>query len=172
MIEHCQGDLLKSNADVIVQQCNCITRKSHGLSAVIARQLGVNPYAARRGPSANLADEASSATPGQVSLHTANGCHVACLYAQYTPGSSRKTYPFYEKVKAERGVKETAALREQWFSECLVELAVQLRELDVQTVAFPHGIGCGLAGGDWLIYSEMIESWADTVPYRVQIFKL
>jgi hypothetical protein len=172
MIEPVNGDLLASGADVIVQQCNCITRKSLGLSALIASQLAVDPYSARRGSSANLADEESSAKPGQVSLHAAKDCHVACLYAQYAPGSSRKTYPFYERVKAARGITETAAQRELWFSESLKELTLQLADLPVETVAFPHGIGCGLAGGNWLNYLGMIERWAASVPYRVQIYKL
>jgi hypothetical protein len=31
-------------------------------------------------------------------------------------------------------------------------------------VAFPHGIGCGLAGGDWELYRAAIEELAQTAP--------
>jgi hypothetical protein len=39
-------------------------------------------------------------------------------------------------------------------------------------VAFPHGIGCGLAGGDWREYRAALERWADSVPFSVYTVKL
>lgn len=35
-----------------------------------------------------------------------------------------------------------------------------LRTLNVQTVAIPHRIGCGLAGGHWNTYLELIREFA------------
>lgn len=163
------GDLLESDADVLVQQCNCLTRTSKGLSAAIAQRLGVDPYAQRSGT--NVADATSTSQPGSVSLHAVRGRpqqQVACLYAQYAPGSCRRTYASYERVKQERGVEESAALREQWFEACLGALAAQLGP-EVRSVAFPHGIGCGLAGGSWPRYCAMLERWAASVPFAVSI---
>ena len=36
-------------------------------------------------------------------------------------------------------------------------------------IAFPKGIGCGLAGGDWNIIKPMIEKFAENVPNDVYI---
>ena len=170
-MQEVQGNLLQHDADVLVQQCNCVTRRPLGLSAAIAAQLGVNPYAERSG-AGSVADAASSVVPGTISLHAVpndpSGRRVACLYAQYAPGSARKIYPVYERVKQERGIQETPQLREQWFAACLAALAVELDRLALRRVALPHGIGCGLAGGAWPRYRAMIEAWAAQHP-RLQV---
>lgn len=226
-VEHVYGDLLTLETQgtlVIAQQCNCITRKSHGLSQSIAERLQVDPYEKRSGPSANLANAETSSTPGKVSMHvvkdsTKGPNYVACLYAQYAPGSCRKYYKTYENCKRQRGIVENEEKRQQWFQECLDRLTLDLAfmrgfqlddtvaasrvsievpnsdELTVPqekqqshpsttltlalgkprsprndlTVAFPHGIGCGLAGGNWKVYSQMIEDWATLQPFRVLI---
>lgn len=174
------GDLIAHDCDVIVQQR--FTRKTHGLSQTIARRLGVDLYAQRAGPSANLASSESSAVPGSTTLCAVELSnqedyvgprYVACLFAQYAPGSLRTRYPFYEEVKAARSVTESAALREEWFAQALDALALKLTAAGLKHVAFPHGIGCGLAGGAWPRYRAMIERWAAANPYlRVDIVKL
>jgi hypothetical protein len=37
-----------------------------------------------------------------------------------------------------------------------------MKLLDTDEIAFPYGIGCGLAGGNWKRYEEMIEEFALT----------
>ena len=162
------GDLLDCDADVIVQQCNCLTRRALGLSAAIAERLGVNPYAEREG-SGNVASAASPAQPGTVSLHAVQRPlgqqqHVACLYAQYAPGTCRKRYAVYDRVKQERSVEESAELRERWFAQCLEALAAEMQQRGLRSVALPHGIGCGLAGGAWPRYRALIDAWARAHP--------
>lgn len=168
------GDLLECDAQVLAQQCNCITRHSHGLSAAIAKRLGVNPYASRTGQSRNVADPESSAVPGTVSLHcTADGRFVACLYAQWAPGTTRKRYPSYERAAAERGIHEDAGARQAWFAQCLEVLGQEVDQRGLTSVAFPHQIGCALAGGSWSVYREMLEAWAAARPHlSVRIVKL
>jgi hypothetical protein len=52
----CNGDLLESKTDVIVQQCNCVTIKSHGLSNTIAKRYPcADIYSKRIRKSANIA---------------------------------------------------------------------------------------------------------------------
>lgn len=41
-----------------------------------------------------------------------------------------------------------------------------------KTVAFPYGLGCGLAGGDWSIVSKSIESISDHYRVDVAIYRL
>lgn len=160
------GDLLSHACDVIVQQCNCITLKSLGLSKSIAQKLGVDPYALRRRDSTikTVADVESSAEPGTVSIHAGTTAYVACLYAQYAPGTCRKRYQSYERIMALRNISESAEIREQWFRQALDALAHQLNQHNLKHVAFPYGIGCGLAGGEWSRYVAMIEQWSAMHP--------
>jgi hypothetical protein len=36
--------------------------------------------------------------------------------------------------------------------------------LGAKSLAFPYGIGCGLAGGDWKVYETMLRDWAAAHP--------
>lgn len=175
MVEQVKGDLLDfdSPTDLIVQQCNCITLRAKGLCEDLGYEMGVMPYQTRTGVG-NIADESSSSVPGTASLHWAKLPYegrVACLYAQYTPGSLRRKYECYERVKRERGILETERQREQWFEASLNDLAAQLHRdhshvtsTKKMRIAFPKNIGCGLAGGKWAHYKAMIEAWAAQNP--------
>lgn len=56
------------------------------------------------------------------------------------------------------------------FQECLDRLAKKLNMSDPAIkVAFPKGIGCGLAGGEWNIVFAMIQSFAMNIPQNVYI---
>jgi hypothetical protein len=44
--------------------------------------------------------------------------------------------------------------------------------LNLDSIAFPNGVGCGAAGGDWAIYLKMIEGFASRTSARVAIYKL
>jgi len=155
------GDLLDFQG-VIVQQCNCLTLKSLGLAKAIDQRFGVNPYAGRVGRSSNAADAATSSLPGTIRLlETASGATVACLFAQYAPGRAGGN-SFYTRICRERGILEDAQQRCDWFQQCLELLAARLP--DGTRVAFPHGIGCGLAGGNWASYRAMLLQWSDAHP--------
>lgn len=39
-------------------------------------------------------------------------------------------------------------------------------------IAFPKGIGCGLAGGDWNVIKPMIEKFAENIPNDVYIVSI
>ena len=60
--------------------------------------------------------------------------------------------------------------REEWFRYCLG----LIDKVDgVKSVALPWQIGCGLAGGDWIVYEKMIRDWAENHPdVLVAIYKL
>ena len=58
------------------------------------------------------------------------------------------------------------------FAECLKRLSGLLNSAGMNrfdTFAFPYGIGCGLAGGDWNIIYGMIEGFSETVKQKVII---
>ena len=50
--------------------------------------------------------------------------------------------------------------REAWFAECLVAVG----KLKLPSLAFPHEIGCGLAGGHWPAYHAMLKDFASAHP--------
>jgi len=92
----------------------------------------------------------SPSVPGTIEIRG----RVVALFAQYRPGT----------VTSER------ANRVRWFSECLAKLA---KVEGLSSVAFPYGIGCGAAGGDWKKYQEMINEFAETNPHvTVRIYRL
>jgi O-acetyl-ADP-ribose deacetylase (regulator of RNase III) len=139
-----RGNLLEASEKYIVHQCNCKTTTPKGLSEQIFKKF---PYA-------NVYHEAR--TPGTIKI-CGNGKDkrfVVSLFAQNGPGKPTS--------------KETARQREKWFAKCLTELVNTIPK--DSTVAFPSGVGCGLAGGDWSHYLNMIEQFADFDP--TTIYKL
>lgn len=142
-----QGDLLKSNEDFIVHQTNCVTKYAKGLSKVIFFKYPESDvYTPRR--ISNSKD-----TPGKIKV-----CgKIINLFGQLYPG--RPKYP-----------NDSTQLRQQWFQTCLEEIS----DIDgISSVAFPYKIGCGLAGGNWTNYLNMINDWAHSNPHiNVVIYKL
>lgn len=160
------GDLTTCNADCIVQQCNCLSVYTHGLSKTIKDKLGVDPYGHRRKQTNNCAIKEDRDKVGTTKLFKdRRGKYVACMFAQYAPGMPDTYFRSITK-----GV-DTRQSREVWFQMCLDDLARQLSE--PQVVAFPHCIGCGLGGGDWKVYKQMIKKWAEKNKHlQVYIVKL
>lgn len=72
------------------------------------------------------------------------------FFAQYEAGPpSRNLNP------------DTMKMRMLWFKICLDKL---LKVSGLHRVAFPAGIGCGIAGGDWRDYGDMIKVFAENNP--------
>lgn len=157
-----KGDLIEAKVDAIVQQCNCLTVRSHGLSAYIATKLDIDHYSLRKPiGKKNLAIKEDRDVPGTVKMHQitmviGKPYYVACLFGQFTPGLPGK---YYNYICKEHGITETKEAREQWFKESLEKLTDELIGLEITSVAFPYGIGCGLAGGSWPKYAKMITEW-------------
>ena len=88
--------------------------------------------------------------------------HVLCFMAQWRPG---RVMSYYFHQYPESCPLETAAQREKWFQECLDNLVGC-----TGSVAFPDHIGCGMAGGNWAHYEQMIKGFAEN--HDVVIVKL
>ena len=170
---HVEGNLLeiaREPATLIVQQINCGTIKSHGLSRSIKDRFGIDPYE-RKPRSSNVARDFY--IPGHARIITRNDVHVACLTGQVSPGNLRKPYllklyPVPRDGKDDKPIQETYKLREEWFRSALRELTTVVLSYGttITTVAFPYQIGCGLAGGKWESYELMIEAFAETMPEK------
>lgn len=145
MITQLVGDLLASPEQYIAHQCNCVSQYSSGLARhLFDRFPYANTYAGRTEPN----------QPGTIQV-LGNGTNerlVINLYAQYYPG-----YPV-------KGNWDSQEAREQYFSDCLNAIAGLKYGANfpkLESIAFPSGIGCGLAGGDWEHYSKMLEDFAN-----------
>jgi hypothetical protein len=178
IIQIIDGDLLSATADVIVQQCNCVTKYPLGLAEAISKKLGVDPYNHRqllRGKK-NFVIQEHQGKPGTTILYDrqieGDIRYVACMMAQFSP-SKPGLYHRDQMVGridpiSKEPLKDDYNQRLTWFRTCLEDLHSQLERImslpeyngNKLRVAFPYLIGCGLAGGDWNDYYQMIETWA------------
>lgn len=149
----------------IVQQCNCLAVKSHGLSESIAKKF---PYARvyerrRQEGKRNLAMKEDRPVPGTFSIDSDTGNNagpaIVALFAQYDFG---KDGAYYGQRPKE--YRDTAENREKWFKESFESFCKHVSDQyvcqDVR-VFIPFGIGCGLAGGNWDVYSKMLDDTAE-----------
>lgn len=165
------GDLFTYKSDMIVQQCNCLTCRALGLAKDIADKYQVNSYQHRKClyNNANCAIKEDRQTVGNIKIYrlkNKNTNYIACLFSQFAPGRPNH---YYSNILAEhidpltqKSLIETKETREIWFKLCLKKLAIQIKHLKCQIIAFPYAIGCGLAGGDWSNYYQMINEWAES----------
>lgn len=132
-----ESDLLESDAQVIAQQCNCTSKKAKGLAETIAKKYPhADFYSSRK----------EDSVPGTIKVagnKNKSQRFVVAMFAQLNPGKPKKG--------------DSAAQREKWFEECLNKIS-KIKSL--KSIAFPSGIGCGLAGGDWNAYYKIICDWA------------
>jgi len=149
MIDH-TGSLFQSTATYLVHQCNCTSRYGKGLSKSMFQHYPyANRYATRHQPD----------LPGTISIHGSGAQRkIINMYAQRYPGKAN-------------GTDDTSESRIWAFNECLLIL-INLHH-PLFTYAFPHGIGCGLAGGDWDKYERLLDKFADAVgQHNVEIWRM
>lgn len=172
-------NILAATEDYIVHQCCCTACRPHGLSATLAVAFPHSAiYALRRPikPGWNFAVKEDRPKPG-TTLIVGNGTterYVAAIFGQAAMGK-----PGHYNSG---GVADSALDRQKYFQEGLADLAKQisLRQSATQaqpqaqtSLAFPYKIGCGLAGGDWKIYSQLLDSWAAEHPeFKVVLYRL
>jgi ATP-dependent DNA helicase PIF1 len=153
-----------SEADYIIQQCNCLTVRAHGLSEVLTDHFPhANVYGKRTGMgNKNVAIPRDRSTPGSFQLCTGKP-NVVCLFGQWRPGSMSSkfvlSYP-------ESTPPETNDQRILWFKSALGSFGEYISRLHKETkkqvrykVAVPYKIGCGLAGGDWNRYESILDTF-------------
>lgn len=172
MAEYIIGNLLTFECDVIIQQCNCITVNPKGLALSVSAQLGVDVYKTRMAiGKKNLCISQHRDIPGKCIITKcwpgSRPKYVASLMAQFAPGKPRS---YYKNVTEEHGYDDDSIQRIEWFKKSLEELKSQIVKNDFKTIAFPKGIGCGMAGGDWKIYSKIIEDFSISLGYDVKVY--
>jgi O-acetyl-ADP-ribose deacetylase (regulator of RNase III) len=225
-----QGDLLDVKVDYIVQQCNCVTLSSKGLSSSIENKFPfVDVYKCRARETGNIATPETRDQPGEFKIYGSSP-GIVCLFGQYRPGrcetsflsstdngkkpgifvpdNGRRftTFSYYADL-GPNAPQETPLIRLAWFQQSLTKFGKYLREKQhkadllselsspttstsaattattptattvasssLVSVAFPYQIGCGLAGGQWSEYMQVIEEFQKMFfdVLRVRIFE-
>lgn len=143
------GDLFDAPETYLCHQCNCVTfAAAHLAAAVFKRFPYANIYSSRESP-----DE-----PGRIILkgNGENQRLVVNMLGQFYPGMAtvQNDYDSYK-------------MRRRYFRECLFNMT----KLD-GNFAFPWGIGCGAAGGNWGKYIEILKNFEGYIKGNVVIYKL
>ncbi|CAC5368677.1 unnamed protein product [Mytilus coruscus] len=143
------------DVDVIILQVNCLCTNAQGLSKAIATKYPwANIYSKRRAEShTNLAVLEDRGEPGSIRFFKSPKPlqpDIVCFLSQWDFGTTDqivRKIPPYTDIRLNRII---------WFKQCLE----QLKELHIKFVALPDHIGCGVDGGDWTTYFEIIEKFA------------
>lgn len=150
MLRIVRGDLLESDCKYITHQTNCI---SEGGAAGLARHLFDKfPYAD------TYKDRTEEDKPGTIVVR-GNGDdqrYVINLMGQYYPGSYSPNTD-----------NDNANKRKTYFFKALLEIA---KIEDLESVAFPYRIGCGIAAGDWDWYLDTLLKFSDYVGDSAEVF--
>lgn len=149
IIKTVNGDVLSAPEMYIAHQCNCMTVRSHGLAASIARTFPEADVYGQRGRDGTRNRTTHPDTPGTISVLPSGEISIICMFAQWAPGKPftfSRYYPFT--------YHDSHDTRLRWFKECLDKIDA----LNLEAVAIPYNIGCGLAGGKWLDYEQYIKN--------------
>jgi O-acetyl-ADP-ribose deacetylase (regulator of RNase III) len=129
MINIIKGNLLDAEEKYIAHQTNSISTSASGIAKQIFDKYPYsNTYHNRVKPS----------EPGTIEVLGDGFVNrfVINMYAQYYPGK-----PGY-------GI-DSKEMREKYFHQCLLQIA---KISNLESIAFPFGIGTGLAKGSWDYY--------------------
>ncbi len=133
-----KGDILKYTQKgyhiVICHQTNCQTINAGGLAKAI-----FDKY-----PETNIYNKNEYVRiPGEyIALETKDGKTVLNLNGQNYPGKINNI--------------ETKEKRLQWMKQALDKVSLEYRDRKNYLFLFPSMMGCGLAGGDWNDYHNLI----------------
>ena len=149
------GDLLKSNAKFIVHQINCVSNNSAGLAY----------YLFDKYPWANVYKEREQNKtfhiPGQIYVRGDKDNRLVINAAgQFLPGK-----PSSVLING-INVEETQEMRQAYFLECMSRI---MGISDLESIAFPYKIGCGIAGGNWDFYHKVIKSFSKKLSQNVEV---
>uniref|UniRef100_A0A7S3D223 Macro domain-containing protein n=1 Tax=Palpitomonas bilix TaxID=652834 RepID=A0A7S3D223_9EUKA len=147
-----EGDLLETEADVICHQCNCKTTHARGLAQAIFSAYPSCDIYRSIAPKERVVGTCVLTAPAE---KDAKFGRIGHLFAQDRPGKCReKSSGAQGAFAAHQGLTETSQKREEWFARALSHLEESVSKS--ATLAFPHLIGCGLAGGDWKRYLQLL----------------
>ena len=136
-------DILEVKVDYIAHQCNATNNRSFGLSSAIFKKF----------PKANIYSGKHKEENRELGTIIARD-NIINMIAQTNPGKPKGEDSKVARLKA--------------FEKCLTQIAELKQSEESFSVAFPYGIGCGLAGGDWKEYEKMLRDFANLFP-RIEV---
>jgi O-acetyl-ADP-ribose deacetylase (regulator of RNase III) len=163
------GSILDAKEDAIAHQGNCFKGAVGGLAAQVNKRF---PHAdiTKQGGSDDYRKPGFFNLVGDTELDDElrnkpnSNRAVIIMFGQNHPGGIELL---------EDGTKMDAQSsklnRQMWFQQSLN----RVEQLVINSIAFPWQIGCGIAGGDWSIYMNMLAKFASkNTDIRVVIYKL
>ena len=147
-------DLLNATTKYIAHQCNCTT--TNNASGIAKSIFDKYPY------SEIYTKRTQEDKPGTIQIFgdgTPDKRFIINMFGQVNPG----------KPSTPKSPSDGYNIRELYFIRCLKEI---LKIKDLESIGFPYGIGCGLAGGDWKIYYALLEMFAKKTEAEVILYKL
>ena len=139
-LRYLDADILGCGAQFVAHQCNASTPTAKGLAAAVFRAQ----------PRANTYARHECRTPGTIDVFLPENGQPGIINCNAQRGPGRP-----------QGMMDTAAQRLEWFGRCLEHISA-LEGLT--SVAFPHRVGCGMAGGNWEQYERLLISFASSHP--------
>jgi len=148
MIIYKDNSILNCDEQYLIHQCNCTSKHSKGLAKLIFdKYSNSNTYI-------NLNYKRQQ---GTISYHINSNLNkiIINMYAQLYPGKSNLT-------------NDTKENRIYWFKCCLNVIS---KIGTITSIAVPYKIGCGLAGGDWNEYINILEQFSKENNINIIIYK-
>lgn len=149
MIKIIESDILKSNSQFIAHQCNLKSNYARGVAEVI-----FNKYPAANDYKTRSKNSDAWEKMGSVICHKVeDGKFIINMFAQVFPG----------KASTSKDSPDSTDNREFAFKTCLNKIPKVISSYNVvkPSISFPFGIGCGLAGGNWNRYYNMLEEFEE-----------
>ena len=148
-IEIINVDICTSNTQYIAKQCNCVTSYGKGLSKTI---FNIFPYSDIYTNRINYKD-----IPGNIIVRGdgISNRYIINMLSQFYPGKAKYN-------------NDSELKRKEWFLLCLNKIKLIP---NIKSISFPYNIGCGLAGGNWNTYYEMIQEFSNSSNIIVKLYK-
>jgi len=143
MIKIIKGNLLDASEKYLAHQVNAVSNQAGGLAYYVFKKFPhADIYKARPHPFRAMGPN----FPGHIVLKGDGDKNrfVINMIAQYYPGDPISKHSLLDGFSK----------RESYFQSCLLKMALIP---NIESIAFNYGIGCGLAGGNWEKYLEMLE---------------
>lgn len=157
MVTYKNGDLLKSNCNIICHQVNCQGVMGSGIAKQI-RAAYPSVFKAYKDLCDVYGCDFVFGIAHMCPISEVKGRYIANMFAQYH--------------YLPRGINHTDYER---FRSCCQQLKTLIPTELVGTeftIGFPDHIGCGLGGGDWNIVKKIIEEEFAGDEWKVEIWKL
>lgn len=169
-VELVNGDILETKCNFLMHQCNCISPYALGLAKkIFDKWPETNTYAGRANNGGGMRYESlmEGYRSGTYTIHKIDiGFRIVNMYAQFWPGPALASDTGDERLK----VFEQILLKFRGHS-LMKESEPMLLPI---VFAFPYKIGCGLGGGNWGEYENLIRAFAESLwdECKVLIVKL